>query len=279
MPVVLITGCSSGFGLLSAVSLAKQGAQVFATMRNPARDAALRQACAEAGVSVDVLQLDVTDPPSIAAAVASVIERAGRIDVLVNNAGVGGLAPVEEWRDDEILRLFDTNVFGLIRVTREVLPHMRAQRSGRIVNIGSLAGVVSTPFRAIYSATKHAVEAITDGLYYELHPFGVHVCVVEPGFFATAIDQNYIPLRRDPARSPYADLEQKFHAAMSGSAGSGNRADPQAVADVIVQAATDEQPRRRYLAGKDAEAIAPMHKQMSDEDFERVMRQALNLWD
>lgn len=279
MPVVLITGCSSGFGLLSAVAFARQGWQVFASMRNPAKDAALRQACADAGVSVEVPQLDVTDPVSVATAVASVVERAGHIDVLVNNAGVGGLAPLEEWRDDEILRMFDTNVFGLIRVTREVLPHMRARRAGRIVNVGSLAGLVATPFRTIYSATKHAVEAITDGLYYEVHPFGIHVCVVEPGFFATAIDQNYIPMKRDPARSPYAELERKFHAAMSGSAGSGNRADPQVVADVIVRAATDEQPKRRYLAGKDAEAIAPLHKQMSDEDFERVMRQALNLWD
>lgn len=279
MPVVLITGCSSGFGKLAAISFAKRGDTVFASMRNTSRSQALRDEAAAAGVSVEIVHLDVNDRASAEAAVAGIQQAAGRIDVLVNNAGIGAVAPTEEFDDDEFVRVFDTNVFGVLRVTRAVLPLMRTQHSGRIVNVGSLAGIVASPFRGIYSATKSAVEAITDAMYYELHPFGVHMCVVEPGFFETSISDNRLPLRRDEDASPYADLFRRFEDASSKAPGGAVRADPQAVADTIVVAATEAQPKRRYLAGKDAELIAPLHKQMSDEEFEKVMRTTLDFWD
>jgi NAD(P)-dependent dehydrogenase (short-subunit alcohol dehydrogenase family) len=178
MSVVLITGCSSGFGKLAAVAFARRGDAVFASMRNLDRAQSLRDAASAASVAVDVMQLDVTDRGSVEAAVAAVYKKAGRIDVLVNNAGVGAVAPTEEFEDDETLRVFDTNVFGVLRVTRAVAPIMREQQGGRVINVGSLAGIVASPFRGIYSASKAAVEAITDAMYYELHPFGIHVCVV-----------------------------------------------------------------------------------------------------
>ena len=279
MSVVLITGCSSGFGKLAAIEFAKRGESVFASMRDLAKAGALCDAAAAAGVSVEILQLDVTDRASVDAAIANVVQQAGRIDVLVNNAGIGAVGPTEEFDDDEFTRVFDTNVFGILRVTRAVVPHMRAQQSGRIIHVGSLAGIVASPFRGIYSATKAAVEAITDAMYYELHPFGVHVCVIEPGFFETSIGDNRIQMRRDADASPYADLFRRYESSSTKAPGGAVRADPQAVADIIVVAATAEQPKRRYPVGKDAELVAPLHKQMSDEEFEKVMRTTLDFWD
>ncbi len=274
MSVVLITGCSSGFGKLAAIAFAKRGDTVFASMRNLDRAQPLRDEAAAAGVTVEVIQLDVTDRASVDAAVARVIQGAGRIDVLVNNAGIGAVAPTEEFTDDEFTRVFDTNVFGVLRVTRAVVPHMRAQHSGRIVNVGSLAGIVASPFRGIYSASKAAVEAITDAMFYELLGFGVHVCVIEPGYFETAISDNRMAMRRDAATSPYAEMERRLE-----NSASSFRADPQPVADIIVEAATTAEPKRRYPVGKDAEAIAPLHKKLSDDEFEQLMRQTLKLWD
>ena len=279
MSIVLITGCSSGFGKLAAIEFAKRGDTVFASMRDVAKAGALRDAAAVAGVSIEVVQLDVTDRVSVDAAVAAVGANAGRIDVLVNNAGIGAVAPTEEFDDDEYMRVFDTNVFGVLRVTRAVAPIMRAQHAGRIVNVGSLAGIVASPFRGIYSATKSAVEAITDSMYYELHPFGIHVCVVEPGFFETSISDNRMKMRRDAVTSPYAALFDRFEAASTNAPVGSVRADPQVVADIIVQAAYEDPPKRRYPVGRDAEALAPLHKSMSDEEFEKVMRTALDFWD
>jgi NAD(P)-dependent dehydrogenase (short-subunit alcohol dehydrogenase family) len=279
MAVVLITGTSSGFGMLAALAFARRGHRVFASMRDTGKAGPLQHAAAADCLKVDVVQLDVTDSASVDAAVERVLREAGRIDVLVNNAGIGAVAAVEDFADEEFTRVFDTNVFGIIRVSRAVLPHMRKQGSGRIVNIGSLAGIVSSPFRGVYSASKAAVEALTDAMYYEAHPFGVHVCVVEPGFFETSISANRMPMRRDPAASAYTDLQKRFDEAAPSATGGGQRPDPAPVADVILQAATEDPPRRRYLAGKDAEALAPLHKKLSDEEFEKVMRQALNFWE
>ena len=203
MAVVLITGCSSGFGLLSAVGFAKRGDRVFASMRDLTKAGALRDAAAQAGVEVEIVELDVSDDASVRRAVEQVIAAAGQIDVLVNNAGIGAVAAVEDFDDDEVLKVFDTNVFGVIRVVRAVLPHMRAKRSGRIVNVGSMAGVVPSQFRGIYSATKSALAALSDAMFYELHPWGIHSCVVEPGFFETGIGSNRMPTRRQ-ASSDYA---------------------------------------------------------------------------
>jgi len=279
MSVVLITGCSSGFGKLAALEFARRGDTVFASMRNTKKSGPLLEEAKTAGVSLEVIALDVNDRKSVEAAVADVVKRAGRIDVLVNNAGISTGGPIENFDDDEIQHVFDTNVFGLIRVTRAVLPTMRAQAGGTVINVSSIAGKVSAPYGGIYSGSKHAVEGISDALYFELHPFGIRVVVVEPGGFETEIFNTSQPARGFNEGSPYIELQQRFSAATEKLPGGGQRGDAQVVANVIVDAAKSDQPKRRYLVGQDAELIGGIHKQMSDEDFEKAMRTTLDVWD
>jgi NAD(P)-dependent dehydrogenase (short-subunit alcohol dehydrogenase family) len=279
MSTVLITGSSTGFGKLAAVEFARRGDTLFASMRNTAKSAPLLDAAKAAGVSVEVVAMDVNDRASVDACVADVVKRAGRIDVLVNNAGLGIHGPIEDVDDDEVLRIFDTNVLGVVRASRAVAPHMRAQGSGTIINVSSLAGKVTAPFAGVYSGSKHAVESISDALYFELHPFGVRVVVVEPGGFETEFGANRVMQRRFTEGSAYVELERRFEAAGTRLPGGGGRADAQLVANVIVDAAKADQPKRRYLVGQDAETIGGFAKQMSDEDFEKAMRTALDFWD
>jgi NAD(P)-dependent dehydrogenase (short-subunit alcohol dehydrogenase family) len=248
-------------------------------MRNTAKAGRLRTGAEEAGVLVEVLQLDVDDRKSVDAAIEEVIKREGRIDVLVNNAGIAIEGPVEDFNDDEVLAVFETNVFGVIRVTRAVLPHMRSQGSGTIVTVSSIAGKATAPFGGIYAASKHAVEALGDALYYELHPFGIRVVLIEPGGFETDIEANVRPARRFTEGSVYLEAERRFSEAREKLPGGGQRGDAQIVADVIVDAAKAEQPKRRYLVGQDAELTAGMHKKMSDEEFEKAIRTMLDIWD
>jgi NAD(P)-dependent dehydrogenase (short-subunit alcohol dehydrogenase family) len=279
MAVVVITGCSSGFGKLTALEFARRGNRVFATMRNTAKDGPLQAEAAAAGVSVEVLQLDVNDRASVEKAVAEVINRAGRIDVLVNNAGISIEGPIEDFDDDEVAAVFQTNVFGVIRMARTVLPHMRAQKSGTIVIVGSGRGKVSEPYGGIYAASKHAVEALSDALYYEAHPFGIRVVLIEPGAFATEMANKSGPARRFTESSAYFELERRFAEASTKRPGGGEHGDARIVAEAIVNAAEAKQPKRRYLVGQDAEVIVGLHKQMSDEDFEKAMRTTLDVWD
>ncbi len=276
MAVVVITGCSSGFGMVTALEFARRGDSVYATMRNTAKAGPLRTGAEAAGVSVEVLQLDVNDSKSIDAAIEEVIRREGRIDVLVNNAGVSARGPIEDYDDDEVLAIFDTNVFGVIRVTRAVLPHMRAQGSGAIVTVSSLGGKVPTPFSGIYSASKHAVEAVSDALHYELHQFGIRAVLIEPDEFDTQVFNNLLRARRFSEGSAYLEAGRRFAEARERLTDPARRGDPQVVADVIVDAAKADQPKRRYLVGRQAEVIAGMHKTMSDEEFEKAIRNMLD---
>ncbi len=279
MAVVVITGCSSGFGLLTALEFARRGDTVYATMRNTGKAGPLRAGAKSAGVSVEVLQLDVDDKKSVDAAIEEVVKREGRIDVLVNNAGVSARGPIEDYDDDEILAIFDTNVFGVIRVTRAVLPHMRSQGSGTIITVSSLGGRVPTPFSGIYCASKHAVEAVSDALHYELHQFGIRAVLIEPGEFETPLFDHLLFARRFTEGSAYLEAGRRFAEARDKLAGPGRRGDPQVVADVIVDAAKADQPKRRYLVGRQAEVIGGMHKTMSDEEFEKAIRTMLNWQD
>ena len=180
MATVLITGCSSGFGKLAALEFARRGDKVYASMRNPSKAGALEEAAKAEKLEVNVVELDVTKAASADRAVKDVISRAGRLDVLVNNAGIGTHGPIEDFDDDEVEAIFNTNVLGVVRTTRAALPTMRKQNSGRIINVGSLAGRVAAPFGGIYSASKHALEAISDALYYELHPVINTVAITVP---------------------------------------------------------------------------------------------------
>src|ERR1700758_4055538 len=171
-PVVLVTGVSSGIGLAVASALAGKGLEVCGTSRNPQRTAPIS--------GVELVQLDVTSDASVAHAVATVIQRAGRIDILVNNAGIGVIGAAEESSITQAQQIFDTNFFGLVRLTREVLPYLRAQGSGRIINISSVLGFLPAPSPALSPATKHAGEGYSESLDHETRGFGVRVSVVEP---------------------------------------------------------------------------------------------------
>jgi NAD(P)-dependent dehydrogenase (short-subunit alcohol dehydrogenase family) len=282
--VVLVTGCSSGFGLLAAVSFARLGFRVFATMRDPARAGALHEAAAAAGTSVEVVALDVADPASVEAAVAHVIAVAGAPDIVVNNAGIEIIGAIHLLSDAEVHRQLDTNVTGVVRVVRAVAQHMVARGSGVIVNVGSVAGRVGTPYAGLYAASKHAIEAISEALHFELSHLGVRVALVEPGQFRTSLgDNRIVAAGMEPGSAEY-ERWQRWAAAQKGlvsgagaDTGEGHGGqDPQLVADTIVAAATTDVPRLRWPIGDDAQMIIAAKDSLSFEDFEAAMREVLD---
>ena len=279
MATVLITGCSSGFGKLAALHFARKGDTVYASMRNTEKGAELEQARDEEKLKIELLQLDVTDEASVKKAVAHVIDAAGQIDVLVKNDGIGAHGPIEETEDDEAKEIFETNFFGALRVIRAALPHMREKKTGVIVNVSSLAGRVGPPFDGIYSASKFALEAVSEALNYEVHPFGIRVALIEPGGFETNIGNTRRVPRGYGEGSPYLALDQRFEEALTKLPGRDEESDPQTVAEAIYNAVHDEEPKLRYLVGKDAEMIGGLRKQLDDEQFEQTIRQALDFWD
>lgn len=249
-PVALITGTSSGFGMLTAISLAKSGYLVVATMRDLSRKEAIMRLAAEAGISNQLryIRLDVTDPDSITEAMDEILRQFGRIDMLVNNAGfaVGGFieeVPMADWR-----RQMETNLFGLIEVTRAVLPVMRKQRSGFIINISSVSGLSGFPGYAPYATSKFAVEGFTESLRHEMSPFGIKAVLIEPGAYRTPIWNKGIGEIRQQEQSPYS---KQLDAVLRYSRRTGETApDPQEVADLIVRVGQMRSPRLRYALGK-----------------------------
>jgi NAD(P)-dependent dehydrogenase (short-subunit alcohol dehydrogenase family) len=260
--VVLITGCSSGFGLLSAVRLARAGHRVFASMRDLERARRLQEAARAAGVEVELLQLDVTDDASRRRAVAAVQQAAGRLDVLVNNAGhaLGGF--FEDLEMDELRAQFETNFFGIAALSQAVLPLMRAQGGGRIVNVSSLSGLIAQPAMSAYCASKFALEGLSEAMRHELRPHNIYVVLVEPGSFRTDIfSHNRWVARRtgsdsSPNRALSARIERRIDQVMS------RFADPAIVAEVIARAATARRPRLRYAVGHDARVVSNIKRWM-----------------
>jgi NAD(P)-dependent dehydrogenase (short-subunit alcohol dehydrogenase family) len=279
MAVVLITGCSSGFGERAALTFARQGHTTFATARSLERAAPLQEKAEAEKLDLHLLRLDVRDEESVDAAVAEIVEREGRIDICINNAGVELRGPIEDCSDDEVILQFDTNVFGLLRVIRAVLPTMRAQHSGVIVNISSIAGLVARPFAGLYSASKHAVEAITESLHFELAAFGIRVAAVEPGQFETELGANAIVAARFTEDSPYRAAADRLDVAVRRLAPDGKPAPPDVVADAIVAIAEDEGASLRHPIGSDAELIWSVRNAGDFEHYEQTMRAALDWWD
>jgi NAD(P)-dependent dehydrogenase (short-subunit alcohol dehydrogenase family) len=275
---VLITGSSTGFGYLTALGFARQGHTVFASMRNLDKAGPLQEVAAGEGLDLTVIQLDVTDAESVERAVKEVLA-AGPLDVLVNNAGIELRSSIEDAGDAEILAQLDTNVLGLVRVTRAVLPSMREHRAGVIVNISSIAGLVARPFGGFYSASKHAVEAISEALHFELAEFGVRVAIVEPGQFATALGENAIDGARFDEGSPYWPSAQRFDVAVRTLVPEGEPADPAAVVATILAVASDGGAPLRTLVGADAELIMSVRTAGDFESYEHTMRSALDWWD
>jgi NAD(P)-dependent dehydrogenase (short-subunit alcohol dehydrogenase family) len=247
-PVVLITGVSSGIGRAVAGAFAAKGFEVFGTSRNPQRT--------EPVPGVERVQLDVADDASVAAAVSTVVQRAGRIDILVNNAGVGVFGAAEETSIAQAQQLFDTNFFGLVRLTREVLPHLRAQGSGRIINIGSVLGFLPSPYGSFYAASKHAVEGYSESLDHETREFGVRVSVVEPGYTNTSFEANATDA--DSPIDSYAPIREHVKQVIGKAVRAGD--DPAVVAQAVLKAATSRTPKLRYPAGPLARQLTVLKK-------------------
>jgi NAD(P)-dependent dehydrogenase (short-subunit alcohol dehydrogenase family) len=263
MARVLITGCSTGFGRAAAVELTRRGHEVVATARRPEVLDDLEVAAR--------LPLDVDDDASVAAAVAA----AGDVDALVNNAGFGVIGPVELVPLAEARRGMETNFFGTVRMIQAVLPGMRARGSGTIVNVTSLAGRVAPPLDGFYSATKFAVEGMSEALHYEVGHFGIRVRLVEPGVFETGFQSNVERFGVD--RPPYDELDRQWSDARGRLIGGVDAPGPEAVAAAIADAVEATEPQLRWPVGVDAEMVVAARAASTDEEFEATMRATLGL--
>ena len=266
--VVLITGCSTGIGRDLAQRLTQSGYRVVATARRLETLADLQTAVK--------LPLDVTQPDSVNRAVAYTLQQFGRIDVLVNNAGYAVRGATEETSDAQVQQMFDVNVFGVLRMIRAVVPHMRQQRAGRIINISSIAGKLATPVNGAYSASKFALEALSDALRLELAAFGIQVVLIEPGSIKTHFDDtaqaHAHKLLSNPA-SPYQPLyqqaEQVAAAMRQGEPG------PEVVSQVIQQAIKAARPKARYLAGVPFSGRLVLH--LGDSVWDFILRRMFKI--
>jgi len=272
-PTVLITGCSSGIGRASATAFAAAGAEVYATAR---------QGGALDGLSegINKRELDVVDEESMRSVVDEIVARHGAVDILVNNAGYGLQAPVETAALEEVRRQFETNVFGLVRLTQLVLPGMREQSNGRIVNLSSMGGRFTFPGGGFYHATKHAVEAISDALRLEVASFGIRVIVVEPGPVLTEFGTTAVSTMPDGDASPqsadpYGEFMRRVAATYAG-AYDGSRSKLASSADdvarVIVKAARARRPRPRYVVGPVARALVGSKRVLPDRAFDALVK-------
>lgn len=233
---------------------------VFGTSRKPAADETR---------SFETVLMDVDDDASVTAGVHRVIEEAGRIDVLVNNAGIGVAGSVEDTSIEEAKRQLETNFFGVVRATQAVLPHMRRQRSGKIVNVSSIGGLVALPFQAFYSASKFAIEALTEALRLELAPFDIQVCCIEPGDFRTAMTDKRLFATKADSDAYGAQMQATIDAYAHDER---NGADPELVARLIERIIAERNPKIRYLVGKpDQKAAALLKRVIPATLFERFL--------
>ncbi len=260
----IVTGASSGIGRVNAEALARAGFTVFGTSRRAGNDG-------PNGVSM--LVCDVTDDTAVNAVVSTVLARTGRIDILVNNAGLGLIGGAEESSVDQARAMFDVNLFGVMRMTNAVLPHMRQQRSGRIINLSSVLGFIPAPFSALYSSTKHALEGYTESLDHELRAHSVRAILIEPAYTRTAFDQNGVSPDRpmaayEAARRQVTSLVQEAMKVAD---------DPRLVAGCIVKAATAATPRTRYTAGKLAAQLRLLRRLVPASAFDKSLRRQFGL--
>lgn len=276
----LVTGATDGLGRATAVLLAERGYRVFAGGRNAERRAALDQLARDRQLPLEALALDVCDDASVNACVSEIERRAGPVDVLINNAGIAFGAAMEEISLADLRKQYETNIFGLLRVSQRVLPQMRKRRRGRIVNMSSIAGRIATPILGAYSSSKHAVEAISDSMRLELYPFGVFVILIEPGYIETSMNRTASELSaaysKGAETSPYRGVYQAFltHWQKTRLAAKDR---PEDCARVILRAIDETPPRPRYRVTRPAKIAAFLRRVMPDRMFDRLMRKELGL--
>lgn len=262
--VALVTGASTGIGRATAKALKDAGFRVFGTSRN---------AVAENPDGITMLSCDVTDDASVAKLVDDVLANAGRIDLLVNNAGIGLLGGAEESSIAQAQALFDVNFFGVLRVTNAVVPTMRRQGSGRIINMSSVLGLVPAPYSALYSSTKHALEGYSESLDHELRAFGIRVVLVEPAYTRTSFEDNLA--NPDRLLDVYELARAGGKAIVREAMQTGDA--PEVVAEMVVKAATAAVPRRRYAAGKMARQIGYLRRFAPEAAFDKSLRRQMRL--
>jgi NAD(P)-dependent dehydrogenase (short-subunit alcohol dehydrogenase family) len=273
--VAVVTGSSSGIGFEIALMLARNGFQTYATMRNLAKSENIKSIATKENLPIHIEQLDVTDNKSVKNAIQAIVSKANSIDVLVNNAGYALTGAFEDLAIEEIKAQYETNLFGLIRTTQAVLPIMRKQKSGTIVNISSGAGRFGYPAGSAYVSTKFAVEGLSESMAYELEPFGIKIIVVEPGVIKTNIANGMVIAKKSQnPNSPYSHIMQKMSTSFEHML--ENASSPDVVATVVLKAVTAENPSLRYLAGKDAEMWLEAKRNMSDDEFYKMMKQSFN---
>jgi NAD(P)-dependent dehydrogenase (short-subunit alcohol dehydrogenase family) len=261
--VAIVTGISSGIGRATAAELARRGFRVFGTVR----------AAGGALSGVAEVVIDVRDDASVERGVAEVLASAGRIDVLINNAGTSIVGAIEETDTDQARNLFDVNFFGAVRMTRAVLPTMRRQRSGRLIFVGSVVGFLPAPFMGFYSASKHALEGYSESLDHEVRAFGIRAVLLEPGYMRTRLDKNSTVAARNI--EDYAAARARVGASINASVAAGE--DPSVVAAAVADAAEAARPRLRYPVGKGAGALAKFRSLLPERVFDRGLRKRFHV--
>ena len=273
LKVAIVTGSSSGIGYATSLILARKGFYTYASARNTNKSANLQSTADAERLPLKLIQLDVTDNRSVKAAVEQVVSEKGRIDVLVNNAGYGLFGAFEDLSVDEIKAQFETNFFGVIRVTQHVLPIMRSGigDGGIIVNVSSVNGHVPFPVISAYVATKFALEGLSESIAYEIEPFGIKVILIEPGAIGSSFMKGSAMSTKalDP-QSPYSEFVRKVRSKISSD--HENATPPEEVAKTIVQAILSEKPEFRYVVGSDAVTLMQARKNMPFSDFQQMIQ-------
>ena len=268
--VAIVTGSSSGIGYETALVLARNGFRTYATMRNLEKARAISDVAKREKLLLHTIKLDVADEKSVNDAIKTIKSDAGRIDVLVNNAGYGLTGSLEDLSMSEIKAQYETNVFGLIRVTQAVLPTMREQKSGIIVNISSIGGKMALPLSSPYIGTKFAVEGLSESIAYDLEPFGIKVVIIEPGAIKTNFDTGMVVAQKNQTpSSPYYKSMQKLQSSINSVFKNGTP--PAKVAEVILNAITTPNPNLRYTVGEDAALLAQKRKDLPDSEFQKLV--------
>lgn len=274
--VAIVTGSSSGIGYATSLLLARNRFHTYATMRNIEKSADIQEIANKERLPLQVIQLDVNDDASIRNSIKRVERENERIDVLVNNAGYGLVGAFEDLSVEEIKSQFETNFFGIIRLTQQVLPIMRKQKSGTIVNVSSGAGRIGFPGMSAYVSSKFALEGLSESMSYELEPFGIRVVIIEPGVIRTNFKKNSVMSKKsldNSSISPYSSIIQKIDSSISSII--EHATPPEEVAKAILHAITSNNPELRYLVGNDMIMMAETKKSMSDEDFRKMMMQSI----
>lgn len=270
---ILITGTSSGLGISMAIQAAKQGHKVYATMRNLVKRKALDSAADDAGVALNVLQLDVQDAPSVNAAIQTVVENEGRVDVLINNAGVGYVRSTEQATEEETNWVMDVNFMGVVRCTKAVIPHMRQQRSGHVITITSVGGLVGQPFNEIYCASKFAVEGYMESLASYVGPsFGLHFSIVEPGGIQSEFANNVMKQVAETGGmldDEYLPILQQYMATVQGRSEDSAAQTPDEVAEVVIGCMNAVDPPIRIRTSQWAEDLTSF-KTSQDPDGKKM---------